>query len=290
MEESKQITMRKWVSVIIAVIVLLLSVFACGKHYSSPDAYVKSIQYLDSKKTTVLELAGATTAASVGISAIPGDAATPIADKLADLSTWFMLIVCALFLEKYLVTIAGSATFYILIPAACILYILYVFIHKESCRKAASKILAFGLAIFLLVPASVYISNTIESTYQSSIDATLATAQQTLDEINSKDAAAQQDEDGQGNWFTNIVGKVESAADNVKESINGIPEKLKTMMNNFIEAIAVLLVTSCVIPILVLLAFIWFIKLFIGLDTPLALPSFNAPRQFLGQKKDSEDN
>ena len=132
----------------IAVIVLLVSVLVCGRYFSSVDTHETSISYLDSKKTTVLELAGATTAASVGISAIPGDAATPVANKLADLSTWFMLIVCALFLGKYLVTIAGAATFYVLIPLACILYIVYMLWEKEGCRKAASKILAFGLAKF----------------------------------------------------------------------------------------------------------------------------------------------
>lgn len=290
MENNREMTMQKWISIAVAVVVMLISILACGRHFSSPDAYGKSIQYLDSKKTTVLELAGATTAASVGISAIPGDAATPIANKLADLSTWFMLIVCALFLEKYLVTIAGFATFYILIPAACILYILYVLINRDGCRKAASKILAFGLAIFFLVPASVFVSNKIESTYQSSIDTTLTAAQQTLDEINSKDNATETDTDVDGNWLTGFIDKVENKADSVKESINSIPEKLKTMVNNFIEAAAVLLVTSCLIPILVLLAFIWFIKLFIGLDTPLALPAVNSPRQFFKRKREDIDD
>ena len=76
----------------------------------------------------------------------------------------------------------------------------------------------------------------------------------------------------------------------MKNSISGIPEKLKTMVNNFIEAAAVLLVTSCLIPILVLLAFVWFIKLFIGLDTPLALPAVNSPRQFFNRKKDGMED
>ena len=290
MENNREMTTQKWISIAVAVIVLLVSVLACGRHFSSPDAYGQSIQYLDSKKTTVLELAGATTAASVGISAIPGDAATPIANKLADLSTWFMLIVCALFLEKYLVTIAGFATFYILIPAACILYILYVLINSDKCRKVASKILAFGLAIFFLVPASVFVSNKIESTYQSSIDTTLTAAQQTLDEINSKDNATETDNDADENWLTGFIDKVENKADSVKNSISGIPEKLKTMVNNFIEAAAVLLVTSCLIPVLVLLAFIWFIKLFIGLDTPLALPAVNSPRQFFKRKREDMDD
>ena len=63
-----------------------------------------AIQSLDDKKTTALELTAAATAASAAITLIPGDAGTPIADKLADLSSYFLIVVCAIYLEKYLVT------------------------------------------------------------------------------------------------------------------------------------------------------------------------------------------
>ncbi len=52
------------------------------------------------KKTTALELTAAATAASAAITLIPGDAGTPIADKLADLSSYFLIVVCAIYLEK----------------------------------------------------------------------------------------------------------------------------------------------------------------------------------------------
>lgn len=45
-------------------------------------------------------------------------------------------------------------------------------------------------------------------------------------------------------------------------------EQLKTVLNRFIEALAVMLVTSCLIPILVLLFFVWLIKLMLGIDIP----------------------
>ena len=55
--------------------------------------------------------------------------------------------------------------------------------------------------------------------------------------------------------------------------IKQIPSKaLKTtaenVLNRFIEALAVMIVTSCVIPILVLFFFVWVTKLILGVDLP----------------------
>ena len=45
------------------------------------------------------------------------------------------------------------------------------------------------------------------------------------------------------------------------------------MLNRFIEAIAVLIVTSCVIPALVLVVFLWLIRLLTGLEVQELLSS-----------------
>lgn len=60
----------------------------------------------------------ATTATSALITLIPGDVGTPIAEKVADLSGYLLIVLCAIFLEKYLVTITGYAAFKIFIPVA----------------------------------------------------------------------------------------------------------------------------------------------------------------------------
>ena len=46
-------------------------------------------------------------------------------------------------------------------------------------------------------------------------------------------------------------------------------KNLENTLNRFIEAIAVMLVTSCVIPILVLLFFVWLVKLVLGVNITL---------------------
>ncbi len=73
---------------------------------------------IEDKTSTVMKLTSASAIASAGISAIPGDTATPIAEKLADLTGYFLIVLSVLYTEKALLTLLGLASFKILIPAA----------------------------------------------------------------------------------------------------------------------------------------------------------------------------
>lgn len=118
---------KKIAKMVLPLVAALISVLFLAKYAASPEFHVNSIQTLDDKKTTVMELTAASTAASAAITLLPGDAATPIADKLADLSGYFLIVLCAILLEKYLLTITGFATFNLLVPAACVLISANVF-------------------------------------------------------------------------------------------------------------------------------------------------------------------
>ena len=50
------------------------------------------------------------------------------------------------------------------------------------------------------------------------------------------------------------------------------------MANDFLEALAVMLVTSCIIPILVLLSFVWLAKTLLSIQIQIPLPG-QAERQ-----------
>lgn len=200
-----------------------------------------------------MELTAASTAASAAITLLPGDTATPIAEKLADLSSYFLVVLCAIYLEKYLVTITGYATFMILIPLACVLYSANVFMKSQSLTYLIRKMAVFGLALFLVIPASVKVSNIIEDTYSTSINQTIEDAKETTDEIESN---TKQDDEG---VFSSIISSV-------KDGVSNITDKVNSILNNFLEALAIMLVTSCLIPILVLIFFIWLIKMALGID------------------------
>ena len=244
---------KRIIKIIIPLIIAILSVFVFARFTTSTEYHAKTIQSLDEKKTTVMELTAASTAASAAITLIPGDTGTPIAEKLADLSSYFLIVLCALFLEKYLLTITGYAAFMILIPIACVLYSASEILKKSVWKSFAYKLILFGLGIYLIVPVSVKVSDMIEITYQTSIEQTIDSAKQTTEEI--KDSSGEEESSG----VSGLISKV-------KDGVSDTTAKIQNVLNNFIEALAVMIVTSCLIPILVMIFFVWIIKSMLGMD------------------------
>lgn len=252
---------NKWLRFILPILIACVSIFGLSKFATSVSFHQGTIEALDTKAETVMTLTAASTGASAAISLIPGDTATPIAEKLADLSTYFLLALCAIYLEKYLLTITGYASFMILIPLACILYSVYALKKQSSIKYLARKIAVFGVALFLVVPASVKVSGIIESTYKDQIEQTIAIAEDTADEVEEH----QEDTDWSlSSLFESISGTVSTVASGVQN-----------ILNNFIEALAVMLVTSVAIPIIVLLFFVWVIKTILSVNFDYRLTKSN---------------
>lgn len=273
MENEKQ---KKIIFALIPIVIALLSFFVIARFTSSTEFNAKTIQSLDDKKTTVMELTAASTAASAAITLIPGDVGTPIANKLADLSSYFLIVFSAIYLEKYLVTITGYAAFKILVPIACVFFSGYLLWRKEILRVVAQKFLLFGLAVYLVIPASVKVADMIETTYASSIESTIETAKQTTDEIESETGESGQVDDKSSNEKSqsdsdsdskeNAGGFFSGLFNKVQEGVSTATANVENVLNNFIEALAILLVTSCLIPILVLIFFVWLVKMLLGLN------------------------
>ena len=192
----------------IAALLLLgvLSFCWAAPFMTQPEIYQRSIASLQAKQETVLELTAASTAASAAITLLPGDTATPIADKLADLSGYFLIVLCAIFLEKYLLTITAGAAFRLLFPLACLLLIAYVFRGRKLFAMLAVKLFCFGVAIMLIIPASVYVSDTIENTYSASINAAIENAKTTVKEAEAAESAASGQEETTG--LSGLLSKV----------------------------------------------------------------------------------
>lgn len=264
---------------VIPLVIAFFSVFVLAGVASSPQFHADTIAALDEKQTTVLELTAASTAASAAITLLPGDTATPIAEKLADLSTGFLLVLCAIYLEKYLLTITGMVTFDFLIPAACILYLAHLFGGWEVPRILARKLVIFGLAIVLVIPASVKVSDLIENTYRTSIDAAVESAKESAGEV--EDSSGQLAEETEEGFLEGLLSKL---TDGIAAIGSGVSEKVGETVNRLVEALAIMLVTACVIPILVLLFFIGLIKTLFSVD--LSGASAGAYHALRGKKSD----
>lgn len=237
---------KQLICVVVLLLIAILSMSVGTKISTATKTHAKTIASLDDKKKTVLELTAASTAVSTAITFLPGDSGSTLAEKLMDLSSGFLIVLCAIFLEKYLLTITGYATFMILIPLACVLLGIWIFNRNEILKRLAVKSVLFGLAIYLVVPASVKVSSLIEDTYRASIDSTIEAATGVKDET--------------------VESSKDSLLDKIKDKVSGITDEIQNSLNNFIESLAVLLVTSCLIPLLVLVFFIWIIKAILGVD------------------------
>ena len=237
----------KIICVATALILALASIFGVAKITTDPAFYQKSIAALEEKQETVLELTAASTAASAAITLLPGDTATPIADKLADLSGYFLIVLCAIFLEKYLLTITAAAAFKVLIPAACAAFAAAALFPclRRTAGALAWKLTLFSIAIMLVIPTGIRVSDLIEDTYQASIAATIQEAKDATDTIqNSQSENAETEQSGLSGFFSKVTDSITGAA-------AGAVEKLRNVLNRFLEALAVMLVTTCLIPILV---------------------------------------
>lgn len=241
---------------IAALVIAMIVSFIFGGAASSTATYKRTIETLDQQKTTVTTLLASSTSAAAIISVFPDDAGTPIANELAELSGYFLLILGVLYTQKYLLTIIGSVFFMVIIPLCAVLGIWYILQpEKEGIMQVLKRMFAFGLVLFLVTPVSTWICREVQKTYDYSI-------QETVDMVHEMEAASEEeDEEGKTIW-----DKISDAANSVISGVSSGIEWVKTILNRFVEAIAVELVTSCVIPILTLLCMFVAAKLILGVE------------------------
>ena len=270
-------SLRSWALAALLLALAVLSFAVVTPWAASAETHAASITALEEKQATVLELTAAATAASAAITLLPGDAATPIAEKLADVSGYFLLALCAVYLEKYLLTLTAYAAFRLLVPAACLLLAAWLLAGLDWLRKAGWKLLVFAAAIVLVIPASVKVSGLIEDTYRLSLEETLQQAKDTTQAV--EDSAQSGETETDQGFLGGLFSKV---TEGISQAANGLMERVGQMLNRFLEALAVTLVTACLIPILVLLFFVWLVKFIWGIEIP-------DPRGALPGKRSARD-
>lgn len=243
---------------VVLLVIALLSFNVVADKATAVETHQQALAQLEDKKMTALGLTASVTAVSTAISAIPGDVATPIAERISELTTPLLIIVCAIYLEKFLLTTVGYLSFKILIPAACALLALLVFMKNEAFMetifKFAVKLAVFGIVIYFVIPASVKVTGMIESTFEETITQTY----ETVDEI-SEEAEKVTEEEKETNAFLEFLASIGDEATELVESV-------KNALSVFIDAVAVLIITTCVIPIAVILFFVWLIKMLFGIE------------------------
>ncbi len=163
----------RWIITVALVAAALVCWFALLPHFSSPEAHADVIATIDEKIDNVLTLTAGSAGASALISAIPGDAGSPIAEKLMDLSTGFLIVLAALFLENTSSPYSARRPW----GSPCLWRPSWAW-PSFGCGAVAlgkaslivgGKLTALGVVLLLAIPTSTWVTNQIDATYETSM-------------------------------------------------------------------------------------------------------------------------
>jgi hypothetical protein len=246
---------------VVFLAIALVSIFVVAKPATDAETFKVSIESIDEKKTTVMGLTATAAAAATGLAAIPGDATTPIADQIMEISSWLLIVVCVLVLEKSLITIVGYLSFYILIPIACGMLIVNTFWKKHVLKSLGIKLIVFALVIAVIIPFSLKVSDWVYDLNKDTIE-TVTENVETETNVIEQEADKEEETEENKSWW-------QSALDSVKGSADKTAVKAKEILNKFVDAIAMFLITYCAIPLIVFFAVYGFMKLLFGMHIPM---------------------
>ncbi len=287
----------------------LVSAIVLCNHFTNPDSWTGQIASLDEKASAVTGMSAMSLGLSGGLSLLPGDAASSIADKFADLSVDFGIVLGVTYLEKYMLTIGSLLSFRFLIPAGLVL--LWISELQTGAqrfvgafRSIGVKCLVFGVLLFALVPASLGLSSLIERTYQldaasvaAAAEAVESEAAEATDAVTGESDAPDvaeasgsteaEESDSEGfsligaasSLWDSVTGAAESvttavqevasdAVEGVTETVTSAVDDATSAFNRLLESFVVMVITTCVIPLLTLALMVWFAKTLLSVDVP----------------------
>ena len=272
--------------VALLIIAALLSEFVGRPHFENVETWSGCIEVIDAKKNNVLALTTSTIALSAAISALPDDTGTPVAEQLTQLSSNLGIVLAVLYLEKYLLTIFGFLSFGVLGPAAFVLLAASLLAHGRL--STGHTLFILGVRLFLIgviaiavVPASVWVTQRIDETYQISISQ--AESEGSTEESEPTDSESQENK----NFWDSIASGAAQLVSNLKDGIKSVTDGVVEQVTNLIEGAIVMIVTSCLIPLLVLAAFLWMVHSLMGVNVsvPTSYLSQRLPRKKQHQKR-----
>lgn len=276
----------KYGVVALLIIAALISKFCVCPHYENVDAWSNYIEVIDAKKDNVLALTASTIALSAAISALPDDTGTPVAEQLTQLAGNLGIVLAVLYLEKYLLTILGFLSFGVLGPASFALLAGSLLAHGRLSTGhmlfiLGVRILLVGIIAVAVVPASVWVTQRIDETYQISIS-------QAEPEGSAEESEPAGDESQENkNFWDNIASGAAQLVSNLKDGIKSVTDGVVEQVTNLIEGAIVMIVTSCLIPLLVLAVFLWMAHSLMGINVsvPANYLSQRLPRKKQHQKR-----
>ncbi len=276
---------------LVLVLIALISFFALAKFLSTSTAFNGTYAALEEKQNTVAEISAISVAAASILHYVPGGEA--LSKELVELGGYFIIILAAIYLEKILIGISGLAAFKVLIPIGLFAGAGYILTKNEAMKSMSKKLISFGIILFLLVPSSVWISNLVENNRELfSGQQEIEELQIEIKEIEGKSEDEEIDEDA--GFFDKLRNRTADAAASIKElpaKIKRFPTFAKEKYDALMDYVAFFLITTCVIPIVVLVLLIEIVKQLFGISGKIDYLSLaKAPGKALGNRINRSDD
>lgn len=252
---------EKLAKILFAIFIMVFSFTVLT--YKIPESeYVQTtIDRLEKSQNTVMTFSGTTLATSLAISALPDDFASPLASTISDLNTYFIFMFAVIFVEKLIVIEGIKISFAYIIPAACILYVISILTTKEVFKNFATKLLILGISIIIVIPFSTHFTETVCQDYLAYVDETIAEADAGAAKINEVMTL--------GDEESTFFDKLSDAFKTAVQGVSDLMTYFKNVVRKCVNSVAIMLVTTFVLPLLILMLFRWLLKELFALHIPI---------------------
>ena len=262
---------EKLVKILLIVFAMVFS-FTVLTHVIPESKYVQdTIKHLEDSQNTIMKFSGTTIATSLSLSALPNDFASPLASTVSDLNTYFIFIFAVLFVEKLLVIEGIKISLVYIIPAACILGIIAILFEKDGFKKFAKKLLILGISVVMVIPISTHFTEKVCADYLTYVDETIEEADAGANKIN--ELMTEDTEDA------TFFDKLSSAFKTAINDVNDLLAYFKNVVKKCVNSVAVMIVTTFVLPMLVMLLFRWLLTELFALHLPEPKVAIKLPKE-----------
>ena len=262
---------EKLVKILLLVFAMVFS-FTVLTHLIPESKYVQeTVGHLEESQNTIMKFSGTTIATSLSLSALPNDFASPLASTVSDLNTYFIFIFAVLFVEKLLVIEGIKIALVWMIPAACILFIAAILFEKEMFKNLGKKLMILGISVIMVVPISTHFTETVCADYLAYVDETIEEADAGAGKINELMA--------EGSEEATFFDKLTDAFKTAINDMNDLLAYFKNVVKKCVNSVAVMIVTTFVLPMLVMLLFRWLLTELFALHLPAPKVSIKLPKE-----------
>lgn len=237
------------VKILALLLVAAISFFYATSWFSDTGFVKESIESIEESNQTVMAFSAATLSASLAITALPDDFATPIAEHLTDMNTYFIAILVVLLLEKILIIYGTKLSFALLIPWSCIAGAIAIATKKNYLHSFAVRLCILSLALALVVPCSTHITEYVAADLTAYVEETIAETENGADKLNT---AMESNEDDK-NMFEKLSELFQTAIRDISDLLLHFQNNVRRCMNS----IAILIFTNFVMPILTFFVLKW---------------------------------